>query len=836
MSINLSPDMVKTFTDSGITPEMLKQHTDDQRTAGFSDDEIYTNLKREAVGLGWQEEKPMVSFPAIEEGQKLEDNSILSASEDGISQSLPGTDSDGMPDWNPQPGESQLDAAIRAQYDPETAERMIADNKLSTREKLRRDSREFRNLERAGAFFGSMASSGTLGTMDLSMTDREASEFKETKESHPGYSVAGTITSYLTPGSWMNLAAKGSAALATKIGLKSGIGMLGKWGLIATGTEGIAIAEQTARRLAGTEEWNNELYSASNIVGNMALNVGIQAVLHTPNVVKNIWATKQKAIRALGGEENIVAAKQAYDEALKSGVSPKIANDVFLAKITENMEPKQIKDLHLAIDKDKKFATFLQQQLSNSKQVVIDEVNATTKKELGKLSNTMLESIYKSPESKQALGSSEVDLSAKSIGQWLGSDSQKFIKYRGEGLAEAEARVMNNAELSNSVRQNFLKLADDVKTFGSKDLTKAAKMIEPGTIKSFEQSGAMQQAMQQAYDAIKAAQSVAQKNGVKFTTADAQKIKLETVRNEAENYFRNLMENGTDSVQDINDIKTFFAEAFEQEIREGRATALGAFNEGVNTGILDKLSNKLFDANQAVRARKPLESAWEVGNKAVDKFDLVAFDNSLSDTTSLINATAKVSAFKQGFLAKYAESAIKGDSASLKKMNAMIGSSQSVGKYFTPEEFNSLYKIAINDKVVAARNLDNLISKTTNRLASDKETEELAKAAMYGAIQAPAAFLTSVWKSGVGRYYGPKTRALIQDVLEHKSWDKFNKLLRETTDLTEKQKLNNEILKGITEYLSKPGSSYGVQAKSGISNALTQDAGIEGLQDIRNEI
>lgn len=660
-------------------------------------------------------------------------------------------------------------------------------------------AREAKNLARASSYLSSFSMGLSDWAAGKLFGDEYAEAIKASRELYPQNSFAAELAGYVSPGGAASAAVKGGMKLAAKVGAGRAKKAITKWaigaGSVALTSEAEMQVQKTAERLAGTREWDEEMGAAQEMGEGVVTNMALQAVFAGTGVLgkaaRKWYSADAKAIKTLGGAENVAKAQKVYAVSKGSGATESQARGAFLASLTENMDAKQANRMVDLINKDKDFAQFMADQLASSKQIVIDDVVQMTRAEANKASREALNSIWENTDMINRLGTTEVDLSKNSVKQMLGLDSKKFLDVRQQALLRAEEKVMSNASLARQVNNEFRSLSGDLITNGSKDLNRAFKSVEPGTIKSFQGSGAMEDALRTAQEKIAKAQEAAQAAGQQFGPAEIQKIEMEAMREGAENHLRRIFAEGTDSVQDINDIKNFFSKLDEGAVSAGQAEAFGAFNEGVNTRILDTLDDELYKANQAMRASKPLEKAWTLGN-TIDEFRVGEIESFLNDTTSAAQKTAKLAVMKQGFYAKYADALIKGDKAAVSRMQNMLRSQNSMGRFVSPEEFNEVYIKAIQPKVVAANNIEKFMG-ATNKYQPNDLSRTIAQLGIATVIKMPVVFFNKVVDIMSGTYYGTAVSRKMQKMLSNPNWRDFNKIVNETTDLTERQVLKKAI-------------------------------------------
>lgn len=687
------------------------------------------------------------------------------------------------------------------------------------------------NMEAWMAGISGWGSAATLGLSDLMMRGVDAvadtdlvQEAKKARENNPDQALIGTIAGYLTPGGAASSLYKGVTVGAKTVGIapmaqvakekviqKVGEGLLGKAlgvgaDVVATavGTQALFTAEETARKIAETDSFAAGDNALEDFGEGTALNAGIDLAFRgvggvvgkvaTP-IAKKIgeYTNKTKAaVNAMGGEANVIKSQSAAKAVMQAGGTQEQAAAAFFATMVENMPIEARKKFEKTLLNNEEFRTFMQQQMAGSKGVVTDTVQALTKPEYGKASKAILESLWGSAENK--LGSSEIDFTKKGLERLLGLDNeQAVLNARKQGLANAEKKVMSDPHLAEEVRYTFDDLRDTLITNGSRDLERAANMVEQGTLKSFEGSIEQSEAIARAQQRIAEATQKASDAGRQFSKAEADDIMMSELRNGAKKHFKNVMSEGTDSVMDINDIKEFFKSVDEAAVKAGQAEAFGAFNEGVNKQILDQLDETLYKANQAQRFGKKLGDMHDFGRKYTpDRFN--ELESALNNGVSAEEKATKLAAFKMGFLDHVSEVAVAGDMKAFEQARVMMTQGK-LAPYFSTEEI-SAYMNIIKPKVEAARNIE--------RIMKVAGADTMAESGMLApGVRVGASLVTHAWNVMMNALvtiasrmspYGSGVAKEIQRLATNPDAKTFNRIISKTTDLAEKQQLNKMII------------------------------------------
>lgn len=702
-------------------------------------------------------------------------------------------------------------------------------------------------LEAIDAFVGSVGNAATLGLPDAlgalsdkivgTATGEDVSKSgyianrNRVKAEHPTASLAGEITGYVVPVGAVARGASLGVKAAGNMAAKAGAGKIGTTAAkalgLAVGSEAAIAAQRFNERAAGTRAWVDELDAGSEFLEGTAWNLAFQAALGgAGRFIRPIFSANERAIRAVGGRENLRVMQENYSAAIKAGKTTEEAMGASIAALSEKVSPQEAANVALMMKRNAKFASFMGSQLASGQQNVADTVSTMTRAEANKASDTILKNTFNSQAYKNTFGTSEVDLSKKGLRQSFGIGTEKYNKARAEGLLNAEEKVMGSAELADAVRTEFKRLSSDLMTNGSQDLNYAIKQVEAGTIKSFESSGAMQEALESAQKQIQQAAQAAQQSGEKLSPAVAKQIEMKAMKEGAEKHLWKIMSEGTDSVQDIDDIRAFFKDIAARDVMQGRGTALGSFNEGVNSRILDRLDQNLYKTNQAARALDPLEKAWDLGNK-VDNFNVNEIEAFLDSTTSAANKASKLAALKQGFYARFAKAAIDGNTVELNKLRAMLRSSESIGRYISPKEFGEMYARTIKGKAEAASTMKAILTGGNKAAAeSGGMAKEAVQAVVYAALNAPVALFTTMFKMISGTYYGSRTASKLQKIIENGgNWSDFNKLWTNTKDLLEQNQMK-KTAKWALNAMSTAETS-GMASAQQVGAALTREEPME---------
>lgn len=784
MEIKFTDAQLKALTDNGYTMDNLKQSVKAYREQGYSDEDIQRGL--------WGTIKKMA--PNARTPVEVEDYSkrtwprrVKEMQELGLQ----------VPDYDENTSYTQRQKETYDMIQKERGKRVASSERAE------------RNLARAGAAAHSWGSAATLGLTSLALAGMGAltgedynTEAKQWKEEHPGYSAAGTIAGALTPGGamatgikWVNGLANSAKAGVVAKGGSAALGWGAKVLTNAVGAQAMFQMQETVDNVAATGQFESGLDSLNKFwqggLSNAGWDVALSAVGGAAGKIAGVFSKTKKAIKAAGGIENVARGKQAAQAVLDGGGTRQEAAAAFYGTVAENLDDAGKATFEKLLVNDKDFARIMQRQAADAKQVVINTTDAVTRQEYGKLSQNLLENAWGT--SKNTLGKYEVDFTRRGLDQLLGLDAKgPVMEARKQALARAEQKVMANPSLARDVKVNFDDLTRTLKNNGSRDLEAAFGKVEPGSIKSFEGSIEQTEAITRAQRKIAAWEKQA---GRQMPAGEVDRIMNAEMRVGAEDHFRKIMAEGTDSVQDVNDIKDFFDNAFKAEVEAGQAEAVGAFTQGINTQILDNLDNVLYESNQALRLGKELGKIHEFGKKYTDA-NFNELESLLNNGTEAKEKAMKLAAFKMGMLDKVTEQAVAGQGAGLESLRSMMQTGK-LRQYFSPEEVGA-YIDKIRPKMEAANTLNGILNVAYKRRGEDIAgiMAPAIRAGVAGAIlHSPNVFMNSI-VTVASRIspYGPRTAKMLQRLAENPDWSTFNRLVKGTTDPAEKGFLHQAIL------------------------------------------
>ena len=793
MEIKFTPKQLETLTNNGITMDDLKNSVKSYREQGYSDEDIQRGLWGTIKKMD-----PHVLNPVeFEEKSKRQHQYYLNqAKNSGVK----------IPEFS-----EEMSYAERNKILSDLGSKKRAENQKSRDWWMKWEGRAAAAVDNFGSNYTLGIHDAMLWASDKLFGTDNAKFAKEMREEHPGYAVAGSIAGVLSPGSamkaglkWVNGLANTSQTAIAGAKVFQGSAALAKTGKVvgwgakvlenAVGFQALETMRHTAQGFASDESLEageKALEQFGNdTMSNMAWDVAISGVTGVGGKLFSVFSKAKKSTKAAGGLENLSKGKDAAQAVRDAGGSEADAATAFYGTITEGMDREAKATFEKLLANDEEFAKFMQQQASTSKQFVVDTANELTAQQYAKLSNVLLENAWGT--AKNTLGKYEVDFTKKGLDQLLGLDAKgSVMEARKQALARAEQKVMASPSLARDVKVNFDGLSRNLKTNGSLDLERAFSKVEPGSLKSFEGSIEQTEAIARAQRKIAAWEKQV---GQPMNSGEVERLMNAEMRVGAEDHFRKIMAEGTDSVQDINDIKNFFDKEFAAEVKEGKAEAIGAFTEGVNTQILDNLDDVLYQSNQAMRLGKELKSIHDFGAK-YDNSQFNALESLLNNGTDAKQKAMKLATFKMGMLSKASEAVASGQPGALQGIRDLMTSGK-LKKYFTPEEVGG-YIDQLRPKAEAAHTLNGILNTAYTLRGEDINTLAPAiRAGVAGTIlHSPNVFMNSlVTLASRISPYGPKTASYLNKLAHNPDWKTFNEMVAGVKDPAEKNFLRQQIV------------------------------------------
>lgn len=594
--------------------------------------------------------------------------------------------------------------------------------------------------------------------------------------------------------------------------------------------------QKTAEKIAGTREAEAEQDFYRRVTGETSWSVGLglatgaimgpmgmipkaadKAAKPAPskvgNVIQRTIDAETKAINLCGGPDVVLDAQAAFQERLAAGGTIEQGEHAFWDVVMHRADPRNQEHIKHLIKSDPNFSRYMRTQMASAGKIVNNTMADITKPQLAEYAHQVRKSLYGENYINKA-GSTEFDNTKEGLAQILGTDDGgAMYRAREQALGRAKDVVAASPEVQSEVLGTFNELTNNLRNRGEGIYRVMVNKVESGTIRSYANS-------KEAEEANAAFQNWLGKraaNGIKTSPELAEQQRRAFDRAGAQKYFDRKMTLGTENIDDINDIKTFFAEQAPGDVTAGQKTALGQFDEGINKNIYDKLDQGLYETNQAYRYTQKMQDMHSFGYNFDPDKQVVALDRALSNTTDAEYAASKLAAFKMGWTAKLQDAAVAGDTVAYEKLASAMTEGP-FAKYFTKAEIADIIdqvRPHIEAKYLIGQNLKAAQGATE----LSKENIQIIREITSAGIGARGAFLNALTTHLANYKYGPKTAQAIMDLAKNPTIKNFNKVAKGTKDAVEKRNLMNAIFSAYKEVAGN------------VITAPTRRAGILGIEE-----
>lgn len=596
--------------------------------------------------------------------------------------------------------------------------------------------------------------------------------------------------------------------------------------------------QKTAEKIAGTREAEAEQDFYRRVTGETGWSVGLglatgaimgpmgmipkaanQAAKPAPaptkvgNVIQRTIDAETKAINLCGGPDVVLEAQAALQERLAAGGTIEQGEHAFWDVVMHRADPRNQEHIKHLIKSDPNFSRYMRTQMASAGKVVNNTMADITKPQLAEYAHQVRKSLYGENYINKA-GSTEFDNTKEGLAQILGTDDGgAMYRAREQALGRAKDIVAASPEVQSEVLGTFNDLTNNLRNRGEGVYRVMVNKVETGTIRSYANS-------KEAEEANAAFQNWLGKraaNGIKTSPELAEQQRRAFDRAGAQKYFDRKMTLGTENIDDINDIKTFFAEQAPSDVTAGQKTALGAFDEGINKNIYDKLDQGLYETNQAYRYTQKMQDMHSFGYNFDPEKQVVALDRALNNTTDAEYAASKLAAFKMGWTARLQDAAVAGDTARYEKLASAMTEGP-FSKYFNKDEVAYIVD-QVRPHIEAKYLIEQNLKAAQGATELSKENIQIIREITSAGIGARGAFLNALTTHLANYKYGPKTAQAIMNLAKDPTIKNFNNVVKGTKDTVEKRGLMNAIF-----------SAYKEVAGNAIT-APTRKAGILGVEE-----
>lgn len=551
--------------------------------------------------------------------------------------------------------------------------------------------------------------------------------------------------------------------------------------------------QRTAEKIANTRVAETEKEFYDRVTTETAWSVGLGAatgaIMGGPigGFIRKQIDAQMKAVDLAGGAEVVRGAQNEFARTLINGGTTEQAEANFWKTVMSKADPRKQEHIKHLIKTDPQFGQYMRQQMASAGEVVTDTMNKLTKKQLGEYAHQIRKSLYGEGYLNRA-GSTDFDNTKEGMAQILGTDDGgAMFKAREEALGRAREAVAANPQYKNLITDEFAELSAYLQNKGEGVYQTMLNKVEAGTLKSFQDSKESTEVIE---DLIKWKQA-REANGLRVSPTQIEDKKAELTKAAAQRYFNRKMRMGVDDIDDLNDIKSFFAESAPGDVSAGQKTVLGKFDEGINAKIYDKIDRGLYESNQAYRYTQRMQEMHEFGRTFDPEKDIVALSRNLANTTDAEFAAAKLAAVKMGWTERLIDTAVDGGTTAFEELASKMTSGP-LSEYFSKSEVEQIVnqvrphiqtKFLIDQNLKAAKGVAEL----------DKTDAQILRTITSAGVGARGAFIGNLTTTFQNYKYGPKTAKALMELTQNPTLENLNKMIRGTTDATEKRALMKSI-------------------------------------------
>lgn len=694
-------------------------------------------------------------------------------------------------------------------------------------------------LETAGRYMNAMSLGlGDLGAagidwaagkvgIDTGLTETTRQFEKE----HPYLTGAAEIAGIFTPGGAISKSIQygaklGKGAKTAIVGEKTSrtakaMGYLAEVGVRSAAAEGAFQIQENMERMAGTSDWEEGqtiLSTAGDAAQGTLANMGIDMVFGGMGAayrkIKQNFAVTDGAIALLGGKENILKAREAFNAAKAAGMSDVEASGAFFAKVAENISPEQSEQIGKMIQKSPRFRSAVMEQLASGENFVYNTAEGLTNAEKGKAAKNINDFLGKAYT--DAIGARQLGTTADDLVAYMGVNTPRFQEIKSTGLAEAQENIaMHASDFEDGVRHAGKILRTD----------KAATdvIIDSAEVANFS-------ALQPGGHAEKAMAAYVDKAKQSFINGHAEELKAlppeeaqtliaqlstqfdnqiaDSVRKKyAQTFADNMIKNGSSNVYDLMDLQNHVKSVMKKDVMQGGSTAPGTFHKEINR-MLGSESKILDGSLKAMTNSDDMLALHKLGENFT-RNDLTTLERTLSEAVDAKEAATKLAGFKLGFENQLLNAMIEGNSQKFSQLKAMTEKSGVLGKFFEAGELQEFAKQSA-PKVIAANNLRTWLKATGKYEGNATLVDAVIRTFIAGAAGARVAGANAAVTTARKISFGPRTMAMVEEFATNPSAESFNKMLRSAKDTTERNlmmRVVDSLGDGINQYLIMAGKT-----------------------------
>lgn len=602
-------------------------------------------------------------------------------------------------------------------------------------------------------------------------------------------------------------AAKAGVKLAEKLSGKATKNMEGKVkkalikGGLATAIDAgigtLSLATKDAiQAMSKNEEWRTFRIDARRYTDDFGTGLVFGGLLGVAGpIVGRYRRGSRQLLERLGGEEKINALQLERQRLIDNGMSEVDAQEWFRKSVLGSLTPEEQAWVAKAAKTDPQVRQYLDDISVTLKTDIDRSAEMITKKEIKEMTDDGMGAIKRN----LGLGDVDFDTSSDGLARALGTKSAKNLEI-GRGLAE-EGNILLTQDKSiyDAFKAKTRQIADEMKNPDAKNALIAAAVPDD------------------------------------FSQLKAMNIAPEQQKQMAMNYVRDMLENGMDSVTQLNEMKALIDRVASQKVvQAGKGSSLGNFRERLNREVLEGVFGEannpatLSGKYRGYHNVKKFEDMMLDAHKFGKELDPVAQADTLA---SFLNehghagadeAIAFTTALKIGYLDKLKDLAKQGKHNEWRLAVDGIKKNPNLNTIFGGDSGIKKYVEAMEPEVKAAQSLKNILISSRPGAQSDKVVQDMLGAAVATATNSPMAVvgrLERIWNAINPAGITPAVGKNLTEMLDEPTWNNFNKFINSASkDPATRLQLSRAINEWFQEAAVGATVSSGEMQRGGLQN------------------
>lgn len=556
--------------------------------------------------------------------------------------------------------------------------------------------------------------------------------------------------------------AQSAAGQAVKSWGRKALGFAGRSAIdAAIGTAQLA-AQDAVRAASKDEEWRTYRIDARRYSDDFMNGMGWSAIFGSAGSIVGRWRKgARNASNRFGGIERIRALQNERQAKIDAGMNPIQARYEFQRDLIGGLKEEEQKQVAHALKYDPAFRQYFNDIATTMETNIDRSAKMITQREIKKVTDDSMDALKRN----QKLGDVDFDTSKTGLVDALGTNSAKNRAIGDDLIKEGNIILTQDPDVYNTFKTKTRQAAQ------MGDNTAYNKLIEGAEIGDFP--------------AIK---DNLLANNININSAEVKLMAQERVKK--------LLDEGMDSVTDVNDMKGLIDRlANKGDIQAGKGSKIGAFRENLNetleTAFGDpnnpgNLSGKFRGYHNVKHFEDVMTEAHDFGRNLdpVDQADsLRNYLNSHGNATA-DEAVAISTAVKMGYLDKLKTLAKEGKETEWRNAVDRVKENPQTRIMFGGEEGIRQYMKAMEPEVKAAKALKNIYISATPGLKNDKMAQETIGSAVAMFTHSPIALsnhIMRIWESIVPGGVTPAVGNQMREIMNNPTWNNFNKFINIAT-------------------------------------------------------